>query len=228
MFCKYCGATLDDDSLFCAECGRRLGTVANLKSEKPVQAKETEPIEIKEKKQEQKSEKWLYYDCDVAYSCGPLSYEEMADKIRNGEVNFNGMVKKENDRDWVLLNKSVFVPVLNEWSKGAGIKERKVSISDRWVWCLAILPTLVSIALRQLGVLTPGAPFDWAICVGLNALFFFLDRQEIEKVGITESWTYLGILIVPLYLVFREIKTNNNYAPAVANVFMLVCELLIF
>ena len=37
MFCRYCGAHLPDDSLFCAKCGKRLGARQNPRIEKIVQ-----------------------------------------------------------------------------------------------------------------------------------------------------------------------------------------------
>jgi hypothetical protein len=37
MFCRYCGSHIADDSLFCAKCGKRLGTQANPRVEQIVQ-----------------------------------------------------------------------------------------------------------------------------------------------------------------------------------------------
>jgi hypothetical protein len=37
MFCRYCGSHLPDDSVFCAKCGKRLGTRENPRVEKIVQ-----------------------------------------------------------------------------------------------------------------------------------------------------------------------------------------------
>jgi len=37
MFCRYCGANIPADSVFCAKCGKRLGTVENPRFEKIVQ-----------------------------------------------------------------------------------------------------------------------------------------------------------------------------------------------
>src|SRR6185503_7146770 len=36
MFCRYCGAAIADDSLFCAKCGRKLGRRVNPRIEKVV------------------------------------------------------------------------------------------------------------------------------------------------------------------------------------------------
>ena len=36
IFCRYCGAAIADDSVFCANCGRKLGRVANPRVEKIV------------------------------------------------------------------------------------------------------------------------------------------------------------------------------------------------
>src|SRR5262245_28491022 len=37
MFCRYCGSHIADDSVFCAKCGKRLGTRENPRVEKIVQ-----------------------------------------------------------------------------------------------------------------------------------------------------------------------------------------------
>src|SRR5262245_38026438 len=37
MFCRYCGAQIAADSVFCAKCGKRLGTRVNPRTEKIVQ-----------------------------------------------------------------------------------------------------------------------------------------------------------------------------------------------
>ena len=37
MFCRYCGSHIADDSVFCAKCGKRLGTRENPRVEKVVQ-----------------------------------------------------------------------------------------------------------------------------------------------------------------------------------------------
>src|SRR5262245_483600 len=36
MFCRFCGAHIADDSLFCSKCGKRLGTAGNPRIEKIV------------------------------------------------------------------------------------------------------------------------------------------------------------------------------------------------
>src|ERR1051326_2593102 len=37
MFCRYCGSHIADDSVFCAKCGKRLGTRENPRVEKIAQ-----------------------------------------------------------------------------------------------------------------------------------------------------------------------------------------------
>ena len=37
MFCRYCGASIANDSVFCAKCGKRLGTTENPRVERVVQ-----------------------------------------------------------------------------------------------------------------------------------------------------------------------------------------------
>ena len=39
MFCKYCGAKIEDNSVFCCECGKRL-----VQEEQPATVAESEPV----------------------------------------------------------------------------------------------------------------------------------------------------------------------------------------
>lgn len=207
MFCKYCGAKIADDSVFCSSCGK------NLKSEETNQP-------AKELDKKENSGAWFYRD--DFHKGGPITYDELVSKIKNREIDFDGEVKNdEGGKEWIPLSKSVFASTIKE------VPARQISISDKWVWCLAILPVLVPIVLHKVGILPSQNTYDWIICVGLNILFFMLDKKEIEDAGLFESWSYLGIVLVPLYLVMREVKTNHNYAPAIVNLFLFAVELFI-
>lgn len=205
MFCKYCGASIADDSVFCSSCGK------NLKSEGT-----TQPVVEPEKKEI--ADTWFYHD-DFRKG-GPITYGEMVQKIKKREIDFDGEVKANKANSvWIPFDKSVFASTIKE------IPARQIFISDKWVWCLAILPALIPIVLHKVGILPSQSIYDWIIGLGLNILFFMLDKKEIEDAGFFESWSYLGIVLVPLYLVMREVKTNHNYAPAIVNIFLFAVEL---
>ena len=207
MFCKYCGAQISVDSLFCSNCGK------NIKSEGKNQSiSETGNIDF--------SDTWYYQD--DFHEGGPFTFDEMVSKIKKREIDYDGAVKtnKESD-DWIPLVESVFASVIEN------VPPRQISISDKWIWCLAILPMLITMIFHNVAVLSPLSNYDWIICIVLNGLFIILDKKDIEDAGFFESWSYLGIIIVPLYLIIREIKTNHNYAPAIINAFLLAVDLFI-
>lgn len=54
MFCKYCGAEIDDNSLFCLKCGKKLNSNIIITNEN---AKEKVLINNSQEKQIQKSNK---------------------------------------------------------------------------------------------------------------------------------------------------------------------------
>ena len=212
MFCRYCGASVEDDSLFCSICGKTLS--AEEPPEAPEQSDKTET-----------KDNWLYRD---GFSLlGPLTYEDLASKIGNREINFNGKVKTDSvDGDWIPLSQSVFAPVVRE----AFMKE--VYVSDIWVWCLAVIPlfiSIVSIVLSLAGIsLSQNIWFWFAGFICLNILFLLLDKREIKKACIFVSWLNPGILLPPLYLAAREVKTNHNFSPAIINLFLITAEIYIF
>ena len=203
MFCKYCGASIATDSLFCSSCGKSVNS---------------EEIGQNEKKNGE-TNTWFYQNNN--HLVIRMSYEEMVNKIKNGVIDFNGKVRADKDSEWTPLSNSVFASIIDN------LPPRQVSISDKWVWCLAILPILIPILLKRFGILPSTFTYDWIICVFFNGLFLILDKNEIEKSGIYESWSYLGIILVPLYLVIREVKTNHNYSPAIINAFILAVDIFI-
>ena len=202
MYCKYCGSQIADDSQFCSNCGR------DLMETTPVQGA-TVP---------DKTDSWYYRD-DYGKR-GHYSYKEIVGMINNRVIDIDAEVKPDrDDAEWIPITQSAFAATINN------VPPRKVHISDGWLWCLAVLPMLVSIILEKIGFANG---IDIFAAIILNLVFLYLDMNVTHKADVHEKyWTLFGILIVPLYIIAREIKTNHNFAPAVLNIFLIVADLLI-
>ena len=58
--------------------------------------------------------------------------------------------------------------------------------------------------------------FTLIVPLAIDFLFIWLDQKELLYAEmLTESWMYMAILLVPLYLLIKEIKTNHHYSPII-------------
>jgi hypothetical protein len=82
--------------------------------------------------------------------------------------------------------------------------------SNIFVWLLAFVPILG-------GIISCFAPeASTIIIIILNLVLFFLDKQKIEKNGLkTDSWFYIGLILIPVYLFLRGHETKK-YGYAIA------------
>lgn len=200
MFCKYCGAKIDSDAVFCESCGKRVkDSAAPAPAPSPAAS-------------------WLIKQPDGRH-LGPIPEKELILRIKNGLVSSEASIKKDlPSASWISVSESSFADISSS---------RDIYIPDRWVWCLAILPILISFILRYFNLLPFDPSYDFIPCVILNSIFFVLDKNLLEDAGIFESWTYIGIVLVPVFLLVREIKTNHNFAPFILNTFLLIMSFMI-
>ena len=211
MYCTYCGSKIDDEYSFCPTCGKRI----------IVQPKQDSSIDFFENE-------WYYSQLGKVY--GPFTHEEIVEKITSGEITWEDRVK-EADSKWISIENSSFAEFFTEEPT------IEVSVSDIWVWCLAIIPIVITILLFKTNIIssiigdtnvTVTDILRWGIPIGLNLLFIQLDDIKLRKSGILPSeWFYIGIFLVPLYLIVREGKTNWNFVPAVIWLFLFAVETLI-
>lgn len=202
MFCKFCGAKIDSDAIFCESCGKRVKDTA---VSAPVPSSDTT---------------WLIKQPDGRH-IDPISQNDLILKIKNGLVSNDTSIKKNvPSASWQTVSESPFGSYLSQYATS-------IYINDGWFWCLAVLPMLVSMALRYFNLLPFDPLYDWVIALALNAVFFFLDKRVLEEAGIFESWSYLGLVLIPVYLIARQIKTNHNFAPFIFNLFLLLMDFFI-
>ena len=178
--------------MYCRHCGAFIPDDSVFCSKCGKNVSEIEPQteefipESSEQNPEEKYEEQIdWYYRDEQGEVGPCTQNDIETAIRRGQVNVEGKVKE-------------------------------VAISDQWIWCLAIIPMLLSLILTRTRT-TFGIPYlPWIVPLALNLLFIWLDQKDlINAEMLAESWMYMGIVIVPAYLVVREIKTNHNYSPAI-------------
>ena len=83
-------------------------------------------------------------------------------------------------------------------------------IDNRYVWALATVPISISILLD---VFLRGSILTMVITIIMNIVFLSLDVKAVQNAGKNaESWLWLGVVLVPLYLFMRASKMDKNYA----------------
>lgn len=108
-------------------------------------------------------------------------------------------------------------------------KVNTVPLSDGWIWVLALVPISLSMLMDYTGIASSIGFFSWVIVVGLNFFCIIKDMHELERFNIdAEGWFFLGCILVPLYLIVREVKTNRNLVPAVLWLFLFAVDIFIF
>ena len=102
---------------------------------------------------------------------------------------------------------------------------QNVEIDHRWAWALAIVPTFVLWLLEGILIF----PFFGIIAaIIMNGIFISLDVKMLKSQGLNpESWLWLGIILVPVYLFVRASRTDRRYGYAIVNIVMIVLDLIV-
>lgn len=215
MYCRHCGALIPDDSVFCSKCGKNVSETESQSEEISLESS----MPNAENRNEEQVE-WYYRDANG--EVGPCSQNDIETAIRRGQIDIEGEVKIGQDGQWFQLMESRFSRFIESLSP------TQIAISDKWIWCLAIIPMLVSLIIERADI-NIGIPYlSWIAPLALNFFFIWLDQKElINAEMLAESWMYMGIVAVPAYLVVREIKTNHNYSPAIIWCFLFALGFII-
>lgn len=113
-------------------------------------------------------------------------------------------------------------------------------VTEKYIWGLACAPFVgskvagftvgavfgfIHEGVNEAWLADYNAVFPWAqlvLCLILNIFFLSKDMDEIKKTGKdAESWMWMGLLLVPVYIGVRESKTNKNYWPLIVNLVLL-------
>lgn len=210
MFCKYCGAEIADDSVFCSKCGKNISEKAETRTEEKPKVEESPsvPVSIPEPSAGLKPDTWYY--TDGTETEGPLYAELLKKKILNGIISNRVKVRQDPKDPWIPMMESPFRKTAIASTKAP------IHILDKWVWCLAIVPITVLYLIEYFHLFPPENYMDWIASVAINGIFLFLDKKELEKDGFyPEAWMWMGFVLVPVYLIVREVKTNRNFVPAI-------------
>jgi len=109
------------------------------------------------------------------------------------------------------------------------IKQTYTNLSNKWVWMLAIIPTIILLIVPLFG-LYPDAYFKnsssygylyydyvWYpvifLCISLlvTVIFVFIDSKELKRNGINGNWWIIGFFLIPVFLYMRAKKTTNKF-----------------
>ena len=99
-----------------------------------------------------------------------------------------------------------------------------VSISDKWAWAFGCVPIFILI----FELLFPDEFWVYFVAIGINIVFFLLDRKELAKASFdSDGWVWLGVIIVPVYLFLRASKTTKKYGYAIAWCVLFAASIII-
>ncbi len=221
MFCKYCGQKLSDDAIFCDKCGNR---IRNGTAETGKAASETDTgadnVDMNKEPPYEEPDTWYYLD--GTEMGGPMPAEVIRQSIEEGTIDYNAKVRRSPSEPWTFLIDSPFADIAVKMAPAP------VSISDKWLWALAVIPMTVSILLSYMKIMPAESTAGLIIPVVLNILFLLLDKKELQDKGFyAERWMWMGILLIPVYLIVREVKTNRNFVPAIIWCFLFAVSIFI-
>lgn len=207
MFCSYCGKEVDSDSLFCQACGRPIKKDISREQEEPkTNADETTVL-------------WYYLSGNERK--GPITEQQITDLVKSGVVDRNTMVWREGFSEWLKTEDTALKYIVQSILPATPMS----ALSDKWLWALATVPTLAGFIL--LLFIPSSASFLVTIAqIVLNIVFLSLDTKALRENGYyPETWLYLGILLVPVYLFVRASKTTKNMAPGIVNCILIVLSI---
>ena len=167
------------------------------------------------------SKLWYYLAGDGRE--GPVTEKQIEDLARSGNIGRKTMVWKEGVSDWIKIEDSDLKYIVERFVPATPMN----AISDKWLWALATIPLIVDTVLVSL--IPESASIICTIAIiGLNILFMTLDNRDLKKNGIAyESWLWLGVILVPVYLFVRAAKTTKNIAPGIVWCVLFVLSLSI-
>ena len=222
MFCKYCGQEIADDSVFCEKCGKNIKEAAidNREKANTSNVDTSKTAAIKEPSREEPN---TWYYLDGTEMGGPLTSETIRKNITNGIIDFDAKVRCSPSDPWTPLIDSPFADVVIKRTPAT------VSVSDKWLWCLAVVPIAAMMLLYYLKAMPNELTLKIVVPFALNVLFIYLDSKELMDKGFyPEEWMWMWIILVPVYIVVREVKTNHNFVPAIISCFLFAVETFIF
>lgn len=243
MFCRYCGNTIDDDSMFCEHCGKRVGssntnpsaTSAEKVSSSATSGGKNEGDQVKKwyivrKDNSGRSNKLDDIKADInkgLYSAndllGPLTMEQLIPYVESGVLTTTTKVISQGMGEPVLAGYSELRSLFERLEKED--KARRESVSCQYAWMMATIPIVASCIM---GWVTGSWIISTIIAVVLNCVFASLDGRELREAGVEMSdYIWLGFFLIPVYLFMRSAKVDKNYGYSVTWCVLFVLDLFI-
>ena len=158
------------------------------------------------------TQEWYFYK--GADKQGPYSYAQMSDFVRKEIIQRETLVWVKGTPEWVPAAKTALAQELVNVVPDVPVG----IISDKWLWALGGGSFTIGCAVFLI-LAAMGWNAGWAmgvIVLAANFTFLMNDIEEVKKTGRNMgSWSYLGCVLVPVYLFVRAKKTNRNYIPLV-------------
>ena len=151
---------------------------------------------------------------------GPYTESQVVDLLKSGSITGETLVWRSGFEDWKKLADTELHMQLQDVVPPVPSS----AISDKWLWCLATVPLFVSWIVEA--AFPESGKAGMIVCIILNCIFLCLDVELLKKGGRqAESWLWLGLLIVPLYLGVRANRTNKNWLPLIAWIVLMAFDL---
>ena len=152
---------------------------------------------------------------------GPYTRSDVEKKFRKLDFVKTGFVRQGEQAAWIPVAESPFADL------AARMPVQVISISDRWIWVMALLPLLLAAALLWLPAHV--ANYAYLAYPLVNLAILILDERELKRSGrglMLEIWVLVGILVPPVYLLTRQIRSNHNFMPVILFCFLFLSTVL--
>lgn len=215
MICPHCGKEISDTSKFCQFCGSPIVRGSGSGFQNGGSAAGTQGSFSGN----MSGTPWFFIKAGVQQ--GPLDEQYIISQIKAGMINRDTYVWQKGMPQWLPAAQTYLV---NYMANMAPPVPDNV-ISSKYAWALATVPIAVSILL---GIALKNSIAVSAVAIILNCIFIYLDVALLKKAGrAVESWLWLGILLVPVYLFVRASKTDKNYAYGITWCVLFVIDIII-
>ena len=164
-------------------------------------------------------DEWFYIRENMRY--GPCQYDTMYSLVQNGQINKDTLVWKKGMVNWIPAYQTELIQIIKD---NVPPLPNEI-VSNKFAWALATVPILVSWIVQLIGF--PSVVV--IICtIALNIVFLMLDSDELNKFGLNaNSWLWMGVVFVPVYLFMRSSKTDKKYGYAITWCVMFLLDLIL-
>jgi hypothetical protein len=215
MICPKCGKEISNSSKFCQFCGSSIIQ----ESSSGFQNSGNEAGTQETFSGNMSGTPWFFIKAGVQQ--GPFDEQYIISQIKTGTINRDTYVWQKGMPQWLPAAQTYLVNYMVNMAPPVPDNV----ISSKYAWALATVPIAVSILL---GIVLKNSIAVSAVAIILNCIFIYLDVSLLKKAGrAVESWLWLGILLVPVYLFVRASKTDKNYAYGITWCVLFVIDIII-